>query len=104
MGRLKIPYQDLFLLSKGERKALIEGHEIDIKENINILRELATGIISPHVGKNDRHKLQGKKLWPMPWDEKPKEEDPAVKDAKISKVKKLAEIYRSGKIKPKKNG
>jgi hypothetical protein len=101
VGRTKVPYQELFSLSRNELKALIEGHEIDQKEFVESLRLHASITVSPHVRKEDKSKIEPKRLWPLPWDKKAVSKP---NKGSISKVKKLAEIYRSGKIIPKNNG
>ena len=78
---------------------IIKGHEIDKKDFAEIMRTHASITLSPHVRKEDKPKIEPKRLWPLPWDRKPK-----TNKASLSKVKKLAQIYRSGKIKPKENG
>jgi hypothetical protein len=101
VGRTKIPYQELFCLTRKELSAVIEGHEIDQKEMIEVARLHASITVSPHVRKEDKPKIEPKKLWPLPWDKKGTK---VVSKESISKVKKLAEIYRSGKIIPRSNG
>lgn len=98
VGRTKVTYQELFCLTRKEIKSLIEGHEIDIRDEWNLLREL-TGIqISPWIKKGSGNNM--KKVLPFPWDKEVKKTNPQS----VSKVKKLAEIYRSGKIIPRNNG
>ena len=100
VGRTKLPYNELFYLSRKELLIIIKGHEIDLKELTDNFRVHASLTLRPHVKKEDQSKLQPNKLWPMPWDKKEKKANPQA----VSKVKKLAEIYRSGKIIPKSNG
>ena len=79
----------------------MKGHEVDQKEIIEVARLHASITVSPHVRKEDKPKIEPKKLWPLPWDKKGAK---VVSKESISKVKKLAEIYRSGKIIPRSNG
>ena len=73
-GRVKIPINDLFLLSKKDIDALVRGHEIDRKENFEMHRISTFLNCSPYLKKGT--KIEN--LWPLPWDEgyKPKELDP----------------------------
>lgn len=104
VGRTKIPYQELFCLSRNEIKSLVEGHESDIKDFVEVIRLHASLTINPHVRKEDKSKIEPKRLWPLPWDKEVKNTETKTLEQRISKVKKLAEIYRAGKIIPKENG
>jgi len=99
VGRTKVPYEQLFSLSRKELQALVKGHEIDQKDMIEAMRVQAVIGLQPHlkVGAN----LDMKKLWPLPWDnfDKPLETTPQD----FAKAKKLLEIAskleRNGKSK-----
>ena len=67
VGRTKIPYNDLFILKKNELDAIVEGHEIDIREEWERERIAAYLNISPHLKKNSN--LTPQKLWELPWDQ-----------------------------------
>lgn len=104
VGRTKIPYNQLFCLNRNELMTIIKGHEIDQRELVEALRLHASISVSPHVRKEDKSKIEPKRLWPLPWDKDMKAIESKSFEQRISKVKKLAEIYRSGKIIPKQNG
>ena len=74
VGRVKIPINDLFLLTKKEIDALVRGHEIDREEDFERQRASAFLICSPYLKKGTN--IQS--FWPLPWDEgyKPKKLDP----------------------------
>ena len=101
VGRTKIPYNQLFCLNRKELGVIVKGHEIDQKELTEVIRVHASISVSPHIRKEDKPKIEPKRLWPLPWDKKGAK---VVSKDSISKVKKLAEIYRSGKIIPRSNG
>lgn len=96
VGRTKIPYDQLFALSRKELKALIKGHEIDQKDLVESLRVHAILGLQPHLKKGSN--INPKQLWPLPWDRvsKPFESN----DEDFAKAKKLLEIAS----KLKKNG
>ena len=74
VGRTKIPYNDLFLLSKNDIDALIRGHEADKRDDWERTRINAFLCSSPYLKKGTS--IQS--LWPLPWDEgyEAKELDP----------------------------
>ena len=88
VGRLKMPYEQLFYLSIKEINALIRGHEIDYKDLIESLRVHALIGLQPHLKKGAN--LDPSKIWPLPWDNviKPLESTPQD----FAKAKKLLEI------------
>ena len=104
VGRTKIPYNQLFCLNRNELMIIIKGHEIDQRELVEVVRLHASLTINPHVRKEDKSKIEPKRLWPLPWDKEAKKTETKTLEQRISKVKKLAEIYRAGKIIPKENG
>ncbi len=99
VGRTKIPYEQLFCLSRKELKALIKGHEIDQKDLIESMRVHAVISLHPHLKKGAN--IDPKRIWPLPWDNfgKPLESTPQD----FAKAKKLLEIAskleRNGKSK-----
>ena len=74
VGRTKIPYNDLFILNKDELGCIIEGHDIDKRDDWERTRINAYISSGPYLKKGTT--IQN--LWPLPWDEgyKPKELDP----------------------------
>ncbi len=99
VGRIKIAYQDLFVLSRSEIDSLIEGHELDIRDTFSLHRELTGVIIQPWLKKGASVKMN--KILVFPWEKKPKTE---VNTQSIEKAKKLGEIVRQKRIKPRENG
>lgn len=75
VGRLKIPYQDLFILSESELESVIYGHEIDIKSQAELQRVFTGLLVSPYAkkGYDIRKDVQ------FSWDEI-EEHEPATKD------------------------
>jgi hypothetical protein len=88
VGRLKIPYEQLFSLNIKEINALIKGHEMDQKDLIESLRVHALIGLQPHLKKGTN--LNPSKIWPLPWDNTPKPFESTDED--IAKAKKLLEI------------
>ena len=88
VGRTKIPYDQLFALSRKELQALIKGHEIDQKDLVESLRVHAILSLQPHLKKGAN--INPKQLWPLPWDKttKPFQSN----DDDFAKAKKLLEI------------
>ena len=99
VGRLKLPYQDLSILSRSEIDAVIEGHELDIRDNFAIHRELTGVIIQPWLKKGTNIKMSN--VMPFPWEKKTKH---VVSEKSIEKAKKLGEIVRQKRIKARENG
>jgi ribosomal protein S15P/S13E len=99
VGRTKIPYEQLFCLSRKELKALIKGHEIDQKDMIEAMRVQAVIGLQPHLKKGAN--LDQTKIWPLPWDKMAKHLESTPQD--FAKAKKLLEIasklQRNGKSK-----
>ena len=99
VGRTKIPYEQLFCLSRKELKALIKGHEIDQKDMIETLRVHALIGLQPHLKKGAN--IDAKRIWPLPWDNFGKALESTPQD--FAKAKKLLEIAskleRNGKSK-----
>lgn len=88
VGRLKMPYEQLFSLNIKEINALIKGHEIDYKDLIESLRVHAVIGLQPHLKKGAN--LSPYKIWPLPWDYVPKPFESTDQD--FAKAKKLLEI------------
>ena len=99
VGRTKVPYEQLFCLSRKELKALVKGHEIDQKDMIEAMRTHAIIGLQPHLKKGAN--LEERKLWPLPWDKIEKHLESTPQD--FAKAKKLLEIAskleRNGKSK-----
>lgn len=88
VGRTKIPYNELFALSRKELKALIKGHEIDQKDLVESLRVHAIIGLQPHLKKGTR--ISPEKIWPLSWDKALKPFQSTEGD--FAKAKKLLEI------------
>jgi hypothetical protein len=99
VGRLKVPYQDLCILSRAEIDCVIEGHELDIRDSFALHRELTGIIIQPWLKKGTNLKMN--KVLVFPWEQKPKE---GLSEKSIEKAKKLGEIVRQKRIKPRSDG
>ncbi len=99
VGRIKIPYNDLFLLTKREIDAVIRGHEIDIKDDWERTRISTYINVSPNLKKGSN--ITPEKLIPLPWD-KPIDIN-LNKDKLKSDIEKAKEIYAKLKMK-KENG
>ena len=97
VGRVKIPYNDFFILSRNEREAIIEGHENDIRNEWERTRFGAYLSILPHISKQDQKTLTPEKLFSLPWDKKDKQIEITKDD--FEHARKLAEIVKSGKFK-----
>lgn len=88
VGRTKVPYEQLFCLSRKELKALVKGHEIDQKDMIEAMRVQSIIGLQPHLKKGAN--LDATKLWPLPWDNVVKPLESTPQD--FAKAKKLLEI------------
>lgn len=88
VGRTKIPYYELFALSRREIKALIKGHEIDQKDLVESIRVHAVIGLQPHLKKGAN--ISPDKIWPLPWDKSIKPFQST--DGDFAKAKKLLEI------------
>ena len=90
VGRVKIPYNDLFYLNQMELNALIEGHELDKRDDWERTR-LATYIgVSPNFKKGS--KLKPQDIFPLPWDAKDDYE------GKVERAKQKLELLKNGKV------
>jgi hypothetical protein len=98
VGRTKIPYNQLFALSRKEIKALIKGHEIDQKDLVESMRVHAVIGLQPHLKKGAN--ISPDKIWPLPWDKSIKPLQSTEGD--FAKAKKLLEI--ASKLEKKGNG
>jgi hypothetical protein len=88
VGRTKIPYNQLFALSRNELRVLIKGHEIDQKDLIESMRVHAIIGLQPHLKKGAN--ISPDKIWPLPWDKTVKPFSSTEGD--FAKAKKLLEI------------
>lgn len=91
VGRTKIPYNDLFVLSSGELNALIEGHEIDKRDDWE--RSAQAGMIAllPHLKKGA--KITRQSILPFPWDKK--ENSTNFIERAAEKLKKFKERWQN---------
>jgi len=87
MGRTKIPLDQLFLFNRIELDLLVEGHEIDLREQWEMNRRSSLLIMQPHV----KEKL-GNKHFPLPWDSDIEVE--SISKEEKEKGKKLLEIQK----------
>ena len=94
-----MPYQDLCILSRSEIDAVIEGHELDIRDSFVLHRELTGVIIQPWLKKGTNVKMSN--VMPFPWEKKDKQ---PVSNESVEKAKKLGEIVRAKRIKKKSDG
>lgn len=94
VGRLKMPYQDLFILTESEVKALIYGHEIDIRSKAEMDRMFTGLMVSPYAKKG----YDIRKDIVFDWDEID-EHEPATKEdfEKVSKMWENLDKIRNGK-------
>jgi hypothetical protein len=97
VGRLKVPHQELFLLSRLERESLIDGHEIDIRERMEFERDMFGITVSPYAKKG----WDVRKYYRLPWETEPVIE--RMTKTEIHDFNKIAEIVRA-KRKKNKNG
>ncbi len=93
VGRLKIPYQDLFILSNSEIDMLVYGHEIDIKERMELDRAFTGISVSPYAKKG----FNLSKEMPFSWEEKEEIEFSTQEDYKNARetldlIKKLKNV------------
>jgi ribosomal protein S15P/S13E len=88
VGRTKVPYEQLFCLSRKELQALVKGHEIDQKDMFEAMRTHAIIGLQPHLKRGAN--LDQTKLWPLPWDKIAKHLESTPQD--FAKAKKLLEI------------
>lgn len=95
VGRLKVPYQDISILTNAEIDALIYGHEVDIKERFEFERDMAGISVSPYAPKS----WDIRKNYRFGW-EAPIVPYHASKE-EIIEMKKIVELVRA---KRKKNG
>lgn len=96
VGRLKMTYQDLFVLSNSEIEAVIYGHEIDIRSQAEMDRLFTGLMVSPYAkqGYDVRKDIR------FPWDEI-EEVEPATKQD-FDNARKMWDIV--DKLKAERNG
>lgn len=87
VGRTKIPYGQLFLLNRSELNTLIEGHEIDLREQWEMTRRQSLFIRQSWV-----KEILDKKHFPLLWDEEI--EKPIMTNDEKDHGKKLLEISK----------
>jgi hypothetical protein len=90
MGRLKLNYQDLFIMSLDELNVIQEGHEIDKRDDWERSRLMASLMLMPNLKKGA--KLEPEKIWPLPWDKERPEKELDVQSLK-EKTAKAKELY-----------
>jgi hypothetical protein len=69
VGRIGMPYSDLFLLNKEEREALNYGYNFNQRDLLYGLRRHSVLTLSPHLKKGLN--LPEYKLWPFEWEAEP---------------------------------
>ena len=90
VGRVKIPYNDLFYLNQKEINAIIEGHDLDKRDDWERTR-LATFInVSPNFKKGAKHRPQD--IFPLPWDSK------HDFGSQVERAKQKLELLKNGKV------
>lgn len=83
---------------------MMEGHQMDIRENYEASRLGAYLSILPHIDKKKTSNLTPQKLFPFHWEKDIKISTPTTKED-LEHGEKLLELIKSGKIKRKiKNG
>lgn len=87
MGRTKIPLDQLFLFNRMELDLVVEGHEIDLREQWEMNRRSSLLVAQPHV----KEKLSNKHF-PLPWDSEIEVE--TVSQVDKEKGRKLLEIQK----------
>ena len=94
VGRLKIPYQELIVLTDPELKALVYGHELDIRDTWNRDRTFAGLVVSPYAPKG----YDIRKDFRFSWED---EEDFIYKATKddFANAKKMWEIVEKNRVK-----
>lgn len=100
VGRLKIPYNDLFVCNLDERNALIEGHRLDIHEMYEASRLGAYLSILPHIDRKKTSNLTPQKLFPFYWEKDITVSKPTIKED-LEHGEKLLELIKQGKKIPK---
>lgn len=100
MGRLKLSQNDLFLLSLSDLNEMMEGHQMDIRENYEASRLGAYLSILPHIDKKKTSNLTPQKLFPFYWEKEIKVAEKSTKED-LEHGEKLWEIIKSGKKKIK---
>lgn len=91
VGRLKLPYQDLFVLSNDEIECIVYGHEIDIRDKWELERNTTALMVSPYADKD----FDIKKIMPFAWDEVEEVEFASKED--FAKAKEMLNIVKKSK-------
>jgi len=94
VGRLKLPYQELFVLSNSEIKALVYGHELDIRDTWNRDRTFAGLLVSPYAPKG----YDIRKDFRFSWEDEEEFIYKATKDD-FANAKKMWEIVEKNRVK-----
>lgn len=101
VGRFKMPYQDFFLLSIGERKAIEEGHNIDIKERMEFERDMFGLTVTPYAKKG----WNIRRSYFFPWETIPEPFKATKEDiAEAKRISELVKNLRHGKSKDRSRG
>lgn len=96
VGRTKIPYNDLYILSRSELDAIIEGHEIDKKDDWERTRMSTYITVSPNFKKGSNPKPEN--IFPLPWDVVTGIETMNIPDLKEGIIKAKEVFKRYGKV------
>jgi hypothetical protein len=99
MGRLKLSYQDFFIHSMEEIGLILEGHEIDKRDDWERERMSAMIALMPNLKKGA--KLDAKKVWPFPWDKEQVKKE--IDTMSILEKQRMAK-EKFDKIRAKRNG
>lgn len=101
VGRLKIPYQDLCILTNIEIDALVYGHDIDIKERMEFERDMFGMVVSPYAKKG----WDIRRSYFFPWETIPQPFKATKEDiAEAKRIVELVKKYRNGKSKDRSRG
>lgn len=85
-------------MSLEDLKEMMEGHQLDVRENYEASRLGAYLSILPHIGKADQMRLTPQKLFPFYWEQDVNNHVPSTKED-LEHGQKLFELVESGKLK-----
>lgn len=68
VGRLKLSHQDLFYYTLTDLEIILEGHEIDKRDDWERTRASTFIMVSPNFKKGST--IKPTELMPLPWDQK----------------------------------
>lgn len=91
VGRLKVPYQDLFFYTVQDLHLLLKGHEIDKRDDWDRTRVGGYISIIPDLKKGS--KITPAQLYPMPWDKK--EDNSTFIDRAKEKLEKFKKLWQN---------